>query len=142
MSSAAQRPTPPLQWEEQRVRVEIAAESLLRDSSERVAVALLAGAQAFAEDGSFALPHGLGGGIGVAIDTFNPGVHPLCPADPDDSQIEFAIEQFGWGDPYASRLPFCVALPRSVPRSRSGAGTAGQRALLSAGQLQPQCFIA
>ncbi len=114
ISLVAQKPATPFQWEEQRVRVEISAESLLRDSSEHVAVGLLAGAEAFAADGSFAEPHGPGGGIGVAIGTFSPQVHSACPADPDGTQMQFAIEQFGWGDPYASRLPICVGLPRSV----------------------------
>jgi len=114
ISSVAQRPAGPLQWEEQRVRVEIAAESLLRDSTEHVAVSLMAGAEAFAADGSFAQPYGPGGGIGVAIGTFHRRVHPACAEDPGNTRIEFAVEQFGWGNPYESTLPVCVSLPRSV----------------------------
>lgn len=114
ISSVAERPATPIQWEEQRVRVEIAAESLLRDSMEHVAVSLMAGAEAFAEDGSFAQPHGPGGGIGVAIGTFDRRVHPACAEDPGNTRIEFAVEQFGWGNPYASTLPVCTSLSRSV----------------------------
>ncbi len=112
--AAASRPSTPILWEEQSLRVEIAAESLLRDTREHVAVALMAGAQAFAADGSFALPDGPGGGLGVVVGALDADVHPTCPADPDNTQIEFAVERFGWRNPYASTIPVCLALPKSV----------------------------
>ena len=107
----ATRPNTAVQWESQRVRIEIAAESLLRDSFEHVVVSLMSGALPFAADGSYAQPHGPGGGLGVAIGSFDHRVHPACPPDPQGDRFEIAIERFGWGDPYASRLPFCTSLP-------------------------------
>ncbi|MGQ0799319.1 MAG: hypothetical protein ACT4NL_04290 [Pseudomarimonas sp.] len=112
--SESTRPGGLLSWEEQSVRVEIAAEALLRDSQEHVAVAVLAGAPAFAANGRFDLPNGPGGGFGVAIGTFDPRAHPACPNDPSDTAIEFAIERFGWANPYASSLPVCQAIPIAV----------------------------
>ena len=112
--SEATRPSGAVSWEEQSVRIEISAESLLRDSAEHVAIALMAGAEAFAADGSFALPNGPGGGLGVVIGTLSARNHPACPADPDNGSVEFAVERFGWGNPYASTLPVCVSFPRTA----------------------------
>jgi len=112
--SESTRPSGLLSWEEQSVRMEIAAEALLRDSQEHVAVAVLAGAPAFDANGLFDLPNGPGGGFGVAIGTFDPRAHPACPNDPSNTSIEIAIERFGWANPYASSLPVCQAIPISV----------------------------
>jgi len=112
--SEAARPSGVLSWEEQSVRVEISAEALLRETQEHVAIAVMAGASAFAANGMFALPNGPGGGLGVVVGTFDPRSHPACPSDPANVSIEFAIERFGWGDPYASTLPVCTALPISM----------------------------
>ena len=107
----ATRPTGSLRSESQRVRIEIAAESLLRDSYEHVVVSLMSGALPFDADGRYAQPHGPGGGLGLAIGTFDHRVHPACPPDPAGDRFEIAIERFGWGDPYASRLPYCTSVP-------------------------------
>ena len=112
--SLSSRPSGVLSWEEQSVRVEITAEALLRDTQEHVALAVMAGAPAFDANGLFELPNGPGGGLGVAIGTFDPRTHPACPSDPSNTSIEIAIERFGWANPYASSLPVCQAIPIAV----------------------------
>lgn len=99
------------EWEEQRVRLEFSAESMLRDTQEHIAFALMAGADAFSADGSFHTPNSPGGGLGIAIGTFD---RPNCPADANGGLINLAIETFGWGDHYASRLPVCTSFPLEV----------------------------
>ncbi|MCY1032444.1 hypothetical protein OV207_13310 [Corallococcus sp. BB11-1] len=99
--------------ETQSIEVDVAATALLQSSSEHIAISGFASGQPFNTTGAFS-PNAPNGGIGIALGRIDNAAHPSCPADASDTQVEFAIEQFGWSDIYGSRILDCVSFSKSA----------------------------
>jgi hypothetical protein len=99
--------------DEQYIEVDVAATQLLQSSSEHIAISAFANGQPFGTSGAFSTT-APNGGIGIAMGRIDNASHPSCPTDSSDTQVEFAIEQFAWGDIYASQILNCVSFNKSA----------------------------
>lgn len=108
------RPLAPILSETQYAEFKLSAKELLRDSSEHIAVSLMASDVPFKVNGELNAPNAPGGGLGIALGAISSQVHPACPADPTNAKVELAIERFGANDSFASTLVKCVAFDKSL----------------------------
>lgn len=113
MTQQALRPVGPIGPETQYAEFRLSASELLKNSQEHIAVSLMATDQPFTAGGAWTIT-APGGGIGIALGTISSQFHPACPADLNNSRVEFAIERFGANDPNASTLIKCVSFAKSV----------------------------
>lgn len=105
------KPPGTILYEDQYVHVYIWATQLLQSSSEHIAISTFAGVQPFNASGLFNTPSSPGGGIGIALGRIDGSP---CLPDSADSQVEFALERFAWGDPFASSLLDCASFSKSI----------------------------
>lgn len=113
LTQQALRPVGPIASEAQYAEFRVSASELLKDSQEHIAVSLMATDQPFTAGGAWTTT-APGGGIGIALGAISSQFHPACPADLNNSRVEFAIERFGANDPNASTLIKCVSFAKTV----------------------------
>ena len=121
LTMQASRPAAPILLEHQDIEVRIQANDLLKSSGEHLAVSLMASTHPFLANGSWNAPGAPGGGLGVALGAISSDFHPVCPADPNDANVEFALERFagsssnGAGSTLVACASFSKALLASSP---------------------------
>jgi hypothetical protein len=106
-------------WEEQYFLVDVSASALLQSTGEHLAMSAFANSQPFDANNAWVGPlNGQGlapnGGIGIALGAINSSSWRSCLSDPTDTNVEFAIERFGYQGTTNTRILDCEAVSKST----------------------------
>jgi len=95
------------------IDVRLTAATLLRSTSQHLAISGLAAGRPFNQDGSFT-QDASNGGIGIALGRIDNNPHAKCPVDTaTDDHVELGIEQFSWRN-ISSKITACTRFSKSL----------------------------
>ncbi|ADO74159.1 uncharacterized protein STAUR_6402 [Stigmatella aurantiaca DW4/3-1] len=105
-------------FEEHFIQVRLDAAVLMRSASEHIAISGMASGRPFRPGGTFS-PDASNGGVGIALGRIDKASHDACPEDTASEYVELGIEQFGWRDPFASKITACTNFRKSLLASNT-----------------------